>query len=63
MNSGDNTTYEPGGYCWMTTGIDGKLYVVWPNSYEREQYMARDNRYDRNPIASCGQFENAVCIG
>jgi hypothetical protein len=45
------------------TGIDGKKYMVWPSSYEREIYTERFPELVKDyKIASFGQFENAYCL-
>lgn len=48
----------------IKTGLDGKLYVVFPNSYALEQYMRIDpmQRYRGLQVCSFGQFENAFCL-
>ena len=49
---------------FVSTGIDGKLYVVFPDAHALELYMDRDphKRYAGKPICCFGQYENAICI-
>lgn len=49
----------------LATGLDHKLYVVFPDSYALEMYMLRDphKRYEEMPVCCFGQYENAICLG
>lgn len=46
-------------------GLDGKRYMVFRDSYERERFVKRndlDADYLTYKVASFGQFENAICL-
>ena len=49
---------------FIGTGLDGKLYVVFPNSFALEQYMDADphQRYAGKRLCCFGQYENAICL-
>ncbi len=48
----------------VKTGLDGKRYAVFQNSYERDYFMENDpkRRLDGFRPACFGQFDNAVCL-
>jgi hypothetical protein len=44
-------------------GYDGKMYAVFPSSYDREQFNKRNpGELDLLPVACFGQYENAHCL-
>jgi hypothetical protein len=48
----------------IKTGLDGKLYVVFPNACALWLYMERDphRRYEGKRIFCFGQYDNAICL-
>lgn len=56
-NAGTIIPYE------VKTGLDGKRYAVFRNSYERERFVeVNPDMFFGSQIASCGQYENAYCL-
>lgn len=47
----------------IKTGLDGKRYAVFANSYEREKFSEQvPDLFAGLLIASCGQYDNAYCL-
>lgn len=57
QSGSDHIAYE------VKTGLDGKRYAVFRNSYERETFTeACPSLFAGSRIASCGQYDNAYCL-
>lgn len=48
----------------LKTGLDGRLYVVFPNCSALDLYRERDphKRYAGKRTYCFGQYDNAICV-